>query len=82
MNPIIQIVSWNMNDHVGHHLFPMVPYHALPQLHELLKPDTLPPYQKIIAAYKEIVPALLRQVREPDYYVRRPLPQSMTAAAK
>ena len=37
MNPIIRFIYWNMNYHVEHHMFPMVPYHALPRLHEPIK---------------------------------------------
>ena len=33
MNPITAIIYWNMNYHVEHHMFPLVPYHALPRLH-------------------------------------------------
>ena len=34
MNPLSRFVYWNMNYHVEHHMFPMVPYHALPELHK------------------------------------------------
>ena len=30
MNPVSRWIYWNMNYHVEHHMFPMVPYHALP----------------------------------------------------
>ena len=56
-------------------MFPMVPYHALPRLHEVIKADTPPVYPNCIAAYAEIVPALVRQTRDPSYHVVRPLPQ-------
>ena len=39
MNPISRFIYWNMNYHIEHHMFPMVPYHALPRLHELVKAD-------------------------------------------
>ena len=39
MNPINRYLYWNMNYHVEHHMFPLVPYHALPRLHELVKAD-------------------------------------------
>jgi fatty acid desaturase len=74
MNPIFRFLYWNMNYHVEHHMFPNVPYHALPKLHELMKPDSPAPHPSILAAYSEIVPALLRQVRDPRYYVVRELP--------
>jgi fatty acid desaturase len=83
MNPISRFVYWNMNYHVEHHMFPMVPYHALPRLHEAMKADCPPPYPGFWAAYKEIIPTLLRQLRDPAYFVRRELPptaQRMPAA--
>ena len=66
-----------MNYHVEHHMFPMVPYHALPRLHaELRARPARPRVASTIAAYREIVPTLLRQMREPEYYVERELPPS------
>jgi fatty acid desaturase len=74
MNPIARFMYWNMNYHVEHHMFPMVPYHALPALHEDMKADTPAPYNGFWAAYQEIVPTLLRQRRDPAYFARRVLP--------
>jgi fatty acid desaturase len=74
MNPIFRFIYWNMNYHVEHHMFPMVPYHALPRLHEAIKADCPTPYRSSIEAYREIIPAILRQMREPTFYVRRELP--------
>jgi fatty acid desaturase len=71
MNPVFRFIYWNMNYHVEHHMYPMVPYHALPRLHELLKQHTPAPCASLWAAYREIVPAVLRQARDPDYYVKR-----------
>ncbi len=76
MNPIFRFVYWNMNYHVEHHMFPMVPYHALPELHKVMLPDTPKPYASTIEAYREIIPAILRQRREPGWFVRRQLPPS------
>jgi len=76
MNPVFRFLYWNMNYHVEHHMFPMVPYHALPRLHEALKSETPPPYPGTLAAYREIIPALIRQTRDPGYSVMRPLPRA------
>ncbi len=73
MNPVLRFLYWNMNYHVEHHMFPMVPYHALPKLHEAIKADCPPPYQSTFEAYAEIVPALLHQVSDPYHHVVRPL---------
>jgi Na+-transporting NADH:ubiquinone oxidoreductase subunit F len=75
MNPISRFIYWNMNYHVEHHMFPLVPYHALPRLHEVLKSDCPPPYPSILSAWREILPAILRQIKEPDYFVERVLPE-------
>jgi fatty acid desaturase len=73
MNVVNRFLYWNMNYHVEHHMFPMVPYHRLPELHEEIKHDLAPAYPSILAAYKEIIPAILRQLRDQDYYIRREL---------
>jgi fatty acid desaturase len=71
MNPISRFVYWNMNYHVEHHMFPMVPFHALPALHEEIKGDLPVPAAGIAAAFREFVPAMLRQRTDPEYYVHR-----------
>ncbi|VWB49915.1 fatty acid desaturase [Burkholderia lata] len=79
MNPVFRFLYWNMNYHVEHHMFPMVPFHALPKLHEAVKADMPPPYRSTLAAYAEIVPALVRQTRDPSHYVVRPVPDAARA---
>jgi fatty acid desaturase len=74
MNPVSRFIYWNMNYHVEHHMFPTVPYHALPALHERLKDDFPQPSPSLLAAYREFVPVLWRQRQDPDFYLRRPLP--------
>lgn len=36
-NALVRLLSWNMPYHVEHHLFPAVPFHALPTIHALIK---------------------------------------------
>jgi len=69
-----RFLYWNMNYHVEHHMFPMVPYYRLPELHEEVKGDLAPAYPSLWAAYQEIIPAVWRQLRDQEYYVRRELP--------
>ena len=80
MNPVNRFLYWNMNYHVEHHMFPLVPYHALPRLHEAVKGDMPKPYPSLIAAWREIIPAVWRQVKDPAYHVRRTLPEPTTHA--
>ena len=76
MNPISRFLYWNMNYHVEHHMFPMVPFHALPRLHELIKHDLPEPNPSIWHAYREMIPVLLRQLKNEEYYLKRELPAS------
>jgi len=74
MNPVNRFFYWNMNYHVEHHMFPLVPYHALPKLHALVKPDMPKPYDGLLDAWREIIPAVLRQIKDPGYHVKRAIP--------
>jgi MocE subfamily Rieske [2Fe-2S] domain protein len=74
MNPTHRYLYWNMNYHVEHHMFPLVPYHALPRLHAAIKDDCPAPYLSLLFAWREIIPTLLRQVKDPAYHVKRKLP--------
>jgi fatty acid desaturase len=80
MNPISRFVYWNMNYHVEHHMFPMVPFHALPALHAEIKHDLPAPSAGFAAAFAEFVPVLLRQRKDPDYYIHRLLPGTVGVA--
>jgi fatty acid desaturase len=68
-----RFLYWNMNYHVEHHMFPMVPYYRLPELHREIRHDLAPAYPSMWAAYREIIPAIFRQLRDQQYYVRREL---------
>jgi fatty acid desaturase len=73
MSRVNRFLYWEMNYHVEHHMFPMVPYHALAQLHEELKADMPAPYPSLYAAFREIIPAVVRLRTDPTYFVRREL---------
>lgn len=76
MNPVFRFVYWNMNYHVEHHIFPMVPYHALPKLHAIMLPDLPRPCASTIEAYGEIIPALFHQLKDPNWTIKHELPGS------
>ncbi len=78
MNPVHRYLYWNMNYHVEHHMFPLVPYHALGKLHAAVKDDCPTPYPSLLAAWREIVPAIRRQIKDPAYHVKRQLPELKT----
>jgi fatty acid desaturase len=76
MNPFIRFLYCNMNYHIEHHMFPMVPYHALPELHKEMKQDCPEPSPSIAAALKEVFTALAKQRKDPTYTIVRKLPET------
>lgn len=76
MNVLNRFLYLNMNYHIEHHMFPAVPYHRLPDLHEEVKDDLPPVHDGIISAYREIIPALRRQAKDPTYFIERTVPRS------
>jgi len=75
LNPFLNFLCWNMEYHLDHHMFPMVPSYNLKKLHELVK-DEMPELKKgIWAAYKEIIPAIIKQSKDPNYILQIPLPK-------
>jgi len=81
MNPIFRFLYWNMNYHLEHHMFPMVMFHALAQLHEETKAYCPPPYLSCWEAYREILPALARQVTDPTHCVLRKTPADAASSS-
>lgn len=63
-------------------MFPLVPYHALPRLHQAVKDDCPTPYPSLLSAWREIIPAVLRQVKDPAWHVKRKLPEPAPRAAE
>ncbi len=76
LNPISRFIYWNMNYHIEHHMFPMVPYHALPRLHEAIKHDLPKPKRGFVDAYREILPTARRQLRYEDWFIKQELPST------
>ena len=75
MNPISRFIYLNMNYHIEHHMFTMVPYHQLPALHALIKGDLPPPEPSILAAYRRLLPVLWRQLKYQDAVIIPELPE-------
>ncbi len=80
MNPVLRFLYLNMNYHVEHHLFPSVPYRALPQLHDAIKDQLAPPKPNVVAAYREIFTTLYRQSRDDSYEIPLEVPDVAGAA--
>ncbi|QBG47203.1 hypothetical protein EGM51_07260 [Verrucomicrobia bacterium S94] len=75
LNPLTRFLYWNMNYHIEHHMFPAVPFHALPKLHEKIKNQLPQTYPGWLAAYREIIPTVLKQQKNPEYCFTPKLPE-------
>lgn len=76
MNPVSRFIYWNMNYHIEHHMFPMVPYHQLPKLHEAIKHDLPVANTGIWQAYREVLPVLIRQLKYENWFIKQTLPDT------
>lgn len=74
MSRPVRFLYWNMNYHVEHHMYPLVPYHALPRLHDAVRQDCPPPCPSLWSAWREILPTVFRQLRDPTHFIRKDLP--------
>jgi Na+-transporting NADH:ubiquinone oxidoreductase subunit F len=74
MNPVLRFLYLNMNHHVEHHLFPTVPYHALPALHREVGDQLAPALPSTWAAYREILSTMRHQRRDPSFEIPLDVP--------
>ena len=64
----------NMNYHIEHHIFPQVPFYNLPKLHEHIKDQCPQPNTSFYDGMKVMIPAILKQAKDPAYHLPRELP--------
>ena len=76
-----RVLYWNMNYHIEHHVYPSIPFHALPALREAIRDQLPQPSPGLIAAHIEIVRVILAQRTDPSATasVAVPPPASMGA---
>ncbi len=67
VNPVLGFFYCNMNYHIEHHMYPMVPFHALPALHAQLKDQMPEPSKGVIAAMGEVFSTMSKQKQDPEY---------------
>ena len=76
VGPLTSFLYWNMQYHTEHHMYPTVPFHALRKLHAKVKDQLPPEYPSVWAAYREMIPTVLRQQRDHNYHVSPEVPDS------
>ncbi|MEJ1961747.1 MAG: fatty acid desaturase [Gammaproteobacteria bacterium] len=61
----VRLLYWNMNFHIEHHLYPGVPFHALPAINRLVRNELPQPTRGALRANLEILEVIGRQSRDP-----------------
>lgn len=74
VNPLLGFLYMNMQYHTEHHMNPLMPFHQLPKFSKRIADQMPKPYNGLIAVYKEMLPALRKQAKDPTYFVERELP--------
>ena len=69
-----RMLYWNMNYHIEHHLYPSVPFHALPALNAAIRDQLPAPSPGLLAAHAEILRTIAAQRRDPSAFACHPLP--------
>ena len=64
----------NMQYHIEHHVCPQVPFYNLPKFHEKIKEQLPKPNYGLFAAYKEIIPAIIKQSKDSSYEIKKTIP--------
>ena len=77
----LQWLYWNMNFHIEHHMYPMVPFHALPAMHEEIKGQLPEPTRGVRAGMAEIVHTMRAQRVDPNYRLPNRIPATAAPAA-
>ncbi len=60
-NWLARFLYMNMNNHVEHHLYPMVPFHQLPQLNESIKDQLYEPDPGFFRTNLEVLSVVIRR---------------------
>jgi fatty acid desaturase len=69
----IHLIYGGLDDHVDHHLYPVVPSRNLPRLHKLLKKD-LPVTTNVLTCWKEMFAIAREKDKNPDHeYIPEPV---------
>ncbi len=74
LGPVGRFLYWNMNYHLEHHMYPTVPFHSLPRLHEEIKHHCPPPCHGMLGAYRELLPIIWNKRQNASSADKREVP--------
>ena len=71
---LVAALAWQMPYHAEHHLFPNVPFHALPKLHGIVGDKVIVESRGYVAGQKDLIRALLSADAQGAAPAQRPKP--------
>jgi fatty acid desaturase len=74
LNPVLSFLYMHMENHTEHHIYPNIPFHALRRFRGLIDDQMPPACPSLWAAYREILPALIKQRHDSRYFIKRKVP--------
>jgi fatty acid desaturase len=76
LNPILSFLYMHMENHTEHHIYPNIPFHALARFRREIDDQMPPACTSLWNAYREIVPAILKQRHDTNWFIKREIPKS------
>lgn len=74
VHPFVGFLHWQMDYHVEHHMYAGVPFYNTKKLRKAIEHD-IPEYKGLLATWKELLPIMRKQRKDPDYCVAPRLPE-------
>jgi fatty acid desaturase len=71
INWLGRMLYWNMHHHIEHHIYPSVPFHALPGLCAAIREQLPEPSPSLFAAHVEILKTIRAQRTDPTALAAR-----------
>ncbi|MFZ4615508.1 MAG: fatty acid desaturase [Rectinemataceae bacterium] len=75
--PLASFFLLNMQNHIEHHLYPLVPFYALPSLNRRIANQLPEPYRGLGKPLLELFGIFSRQRRDSQACIVRPMPESV-----
>jgi fatty acid desaturase len=81
LSPFVSFLYWQMNYHVEHHMYAAVPFFNLPKLRQSIADDMPNAPHGLWQTWKELMPILRRQDKDPSFVFVPTLPEVNEAGA-
>jgi len=76
-----RMLYWNMHHHIEHHIYPSIPFHALPALTAAIREQLPVPSPSLFAAHAEILKTINAQRTDPTALAARAQPGASAPGA-